>query len=240
MTESSPKADTEVNSLYENLRAKHGSGNSRANGYLWHGYFLREQEILFSLMNPSAQVVLDVGCGSGLMVSPLRQCRELVAGIDFNEHACADAQMNGLAVTRGDAFELPYVSNSIDELVCCQFFNQQPQASVIRLLAEAARVLSPNGRVILIWRNGEAHIHRAALFLAKMVSAVNRGPLFPYENHSIDNVIEYAQPFTLVAEYCAVSFPPMRWVSEKRGGWGAKFFGASNICVLSKPPSGVS
>ena len=214
MNRPDPTADQEVDALYRTLRDKHGAGDSKANGYVTHGYFLREQEILFGLLNPSADILLDLGCGSGLMCKPLVNRRELVVGLDFNKNACEDAQRNGLQAIRGDAFELPICENSVQEIVCCQFFNQQNKDAVAKLIEETARVLRPGGRLIMIWRNGEAYIHRGALFLARIAAKVKGNPQFPYENHSLASVVALGRTNNLVAEFGAVSFPPTKWVSN--------------------------
>ena len=234
MNRPDPTADQEVDALYRTLRDKHGAGDSKANGYVTHGYFLREQEILFGLLNPSADILLDLGCGSGLMCKPLVNRRELVVGLDFNKNACEDAQRNGLQAIRGDAFELPICENSVQEIVCCQFFNQQNKDAVAKLIEESARVLRPGGRLIMIWRNGEAYIHRGALFLARIAAKVKSNPQFPYENHSLASVVALGRTNNLVAEFGAVSFPPTKWVSNNVHSLAAKWVGASSICILRK------
>ena len=234
MNRPDPTADQEVDALYRTLRDKHGAGDSKANGYVTHGYFLREQEILFGLLNPSADILLDLGCGSGLMCKPLVNRRELVVGLDFNKNACEDAQRNGLQAIRGDAFELPICENSVQEIVCCQFFNQQNKDAVAKLIEESGRVLRPGGRLIMIWRNGEAYIHRGALFLARIAAKVKGNPQFPYENHSLASVVALGRTNNLVAEFGAVSFPPTKWVSNNVHSLAAKWVGASSICILRK------
>lgn len=234
MTATKPQADEQVDRLYQNLRRDHGEGDSKANGYLYHGYFLREQEVLFGLLNPQAKVILDVGCGSGLMCSPLAGQRSLVAGVDFNEAACRDAKANDIAVIRGDAFVLPIGAASVDEIVCCQFFNQQSASAVKQFINESARVLRPGGRVIMIWRNHEAYVHRIALALFRVLERIGQLPKFPYENHTIESIARAAEICDLTLEYSAVTFPPLSWVSEVTHSLRAKAVGASNICILSK------
>jgi hypothetical protein len=43
-------ADCAVDDLYADLRHRHGDRSSRANGYLYEGYFRADQLILFSLL----------------------------------------------------------------------------------------------------------------------------------------------------------------------------------------------
>ncbi|MGR8949334.1 MAG: class I SAM-dependent methyltransferase [Gammaproteobacteria bacterium] len=235
MAKRQPQADEQVDALYHALRDKHGAGDSKANGYVSHGYFLREQQILFEMLNPSAQVLVDVGCGSGLMCKPLIGQRELVVGLDFNRDACSDARRNGIKAVRGDAFILPFAHGSVDEIVCCQFFNQQNSEAILKFIQNSARVLKPGGRLIMIWRNGESYVHRIALFLARIVNRICRRPQFPYENHRISSIVMLGVQSGLVSELQAVSFPPGSWVSNELDTLIARWIGASNICILRKP-----
>ncbi len=228
-------ADREVDGLYADLRRRHGDRNPRANGYLYEGYFRAEQRILFSLLDTNARILVDVACGSGLMVQPLIDLRGQVIGIDFNADACAAARNNGLAVVRGDAFGLPFADAAVDEIVTCQFFNQQQPAAVQHFIAESARVLRPGGRLIMVWRNGTAWIHRLALWCFGLLDRLRRLPNFPYENHSLDRIRAYAANAGLAVASQSVSFPPLGWRSSATDSWLARIIGASNICVLEKP-----
>jgi SAM-dependent methyltransferase len=235
MTKKEIAADRDVDSLYASLRGRYGERNSRANGYLYDGYFRAEQRILFSLLNADARVLVDVACGSGLMMQPLIAQRNQLIGIDFNADACRAAKSNGLTVVRGDAFRLPLADTSIDEIVTCQFFNQQTPEAVQQFIAESARVLRSRGRLIMVWRNGSAWIHRLALACFKWIDRARGLPSFPYENHSLESVRAYAAATGLTVDRQAVSFPPLEWCSDETGSERAKWIGASNICILSKP-----
>ena len=228
-------ADQNVDALYTDLRNKYGEQNSRANGYLWHGYFRREQELLLKLVSANARIIVDVACGSGLMLEPLLNSEKTIIGIDFNSDACQAATKNGLATVRGDAFRLPFAENSIDEIVTCQFFNQQSTQAVEKFIQETQRVLRPGGRVIMIWRNGEAYVHSIAQFMLTTLNRIRKRANFPYENHSFKHIQNYARDSSLIVEVAAVSFPPLRWMSYSYDSVLAKFIGASSVCVLAKP-----
>jgi len=228
-------ADRAVDDLYAGMRGRYGGRNSRANGYIYEGYFRGEQEILFGLLDADADTLLDVGCGSGLMVLPLVERRNRVLGIDFNRDACAAARDNGLDVVRGDAFRLPFAEATVDEIVTCQFFNQQKPEAVARFIDESARVLRPAGQVVMVWRNGGAWVHRFALAVFGTLARLRRAPVFPYENHEFADIERYAHAAGLKVEARYVSFPPLRWRSADTGTITARSIGASNICVLKKP-----
>ena len=227
-------ADRRVDGLYAQLRGRYGGANPRANGYVYEGYFLGEQALLFELLNDDAPVLVDVACGSGLMVQPLLKRRRQVLGIDFNRDACTAARANGLEVVRGDAFRLPLADAGIDEIVTCQFFNQQRPEAVARFITECARVLSPGGQVVMVWRNGSAWIHRFALRVFGTLDRWRGAPAFPYENHAFGDIDAYAQLAGLEVASRYVSFPPLRWRSPAVTSLAARMIGASNICVLKK------
>jgi SAM-dependent methyltransferase len=170
-----------------------------------------------------------------LMVRPLIGLRELVIGVDFNADACRAAQVNGLTVVRGDAFRLPLADGAVDEIVTCQFFNQQRAEAVREVVMESARVLHGGGRLVMVWRNGSAWIHRCALALFKWIDRARGLPIFPYEDHSQEDVCAYAADAGLTVEWQAVSFPPLGWCSDRLGSRRARWIGASNICILNKP-----
>ena len=232
------QADRDVDALYAGMRTRHGGANPLANGYVTASYFRREQAVLFSLLNPDSAVLVDVGCGSGLMVLPLLSSRACVIGVDFNEQACRDANRNGLPVIRGDAFQLPFRDHSVDEVVCCQFFNQQKPAAVRQFVAETARVLRSGGTAVFVWRNGDALVHRCALWALNAYDRLAGRPLFPQETHSLETLSAYAVAHGLVVSDVYVSFPPLRWLSKQIRSPLALAIGASNICVLKKISDG--
>lgn len=235
MNDERVRADAGVDDLYHGLRGRHGAGSPRANGYLYAGYFRGEQALLLPLLDPKADVIVDIACGSGLMLLPLLAANRAVIGLDFNREACAHARNNGLRVIRGDAFALPFADSSIDELINCQFFNQQPAAAVEQFVAECARVLRPGGKAILVWRNGPAWIHRLARAGVAGLNRIRGRADFPYEDHSIESVDAMGSRYGLVAVRRAVSFPPLRWCSDDISSLRARLIGASNICVFTRP-----
>ena len=234
-----PAADRAVDALYGDLRGRYGPNNARANGYVSAGYFLKEQRILFSLLDANAQVLLDIACGSGLMLRPLVGKREQVIGLDYNLDACQAAFANGLVTVRGDAFDLPLRDNCVDEIVSCQFFNQQDPDGVERFIAECARVLRSGGRLIVVWRNGTAWVHKIALGAYRWIGRLRRRAVFPYVNHPRYRVAAAARAAGLQIQREAVSFPPLQWLSDAPESFLGRWIGASNICIARKPDGAV-
>ncbi len=184
----SMRGDKRTDRLYADIRGRFGERNPLANGYRTRAYFLREQSILLGLLNPDASAVVDIACGSGLMLLPLLDGRRLIFGVDFNADACRAAISNGFPVVQGDAFALPLKDASIDELTSCQFFNQQHATALKAFSLEVSRVLRPGGRAVLVWRNGAALVHRVAHACLRVVDWVRCLPECPQFVHSIEDI----------------------------------------------------
>ena len=227
-------ADKETDRLYENLRSRHGDTNPGANGYRLEQYFLREQEMILSEISDANVVIVDLACGSGLMVKPLNQANRLVVGIDFNEIACRHAQSNQIKIIRGDIFTIPLAESSVDQIINCQFLNQQPKEKVEHLLDEVFRILKPGGRLIMVWRNDRALIHKLAVFIYRYIDKITGRPEFPYYDNYIDELVVYCKQigFSVISKY--LTFPLLRWNFHNLDSIGAKTLGASCFLVVEK------
>jgi len=225
-------ADKSVDDLYKGIRNRYA--DARANGYRLHTYFLREQDVILSALSETPGVVLDIACGSGLMAMPLHDKAELLIGLDFNEQACASAKSNFLNTIRGNAFSLPLNNNSINNAFCCQFLNQQSDENMRLLLSESYRILMPGGKMILIWRNGEAIIHRVAHLLFRLYDRLTGQPSFPVINHPMSDVETYAKSVGFETIRKEVMLPLLRWHTDKVHSFLAKIIGASCFIILKR------
>jgi ubiquinone/menaquinone biosynthesis C-methylase UbiE len=107
--------------------------------------------VLAALRERPCRRLLDVGCGTGRLAARAR--RELppirVAGCDFSigmlEHA--RARDDAVAWIRGDAMALPFHDRTFDAIVSTEAFHWFPDRR--RALREFARVLVPDGRLLL-------------------------------------------------------------------------------------------
>ncbi|XOV88186.1 MAG: class I SAM-dependent methyltransferase [Pseudomonadota bacterium] len=189
-------ADLRTDALYGSLRQR-GSRDARSNGYISAGFFRREQSFLLSRLRLGpGDRVLDLACGSGLMLGPVAGAIDLV-GVDYNQDAVAQARSNGVVVVRGDAFCLPFDARSFDAICCCQFLNQQAPEHQQVFLAEAARVLRPGGSLHLLWRNGHSLLHRGVHATFRLLRRLSGQAEFPQFFHA---------PRTLVAQAGSVGF----------------------------------
>lgn len=95
--------------------------------------------------------VLEVGCGTGLVMLRLREFARTVRGVDLSPGMLEKAKGRGLDVTLGSATELPFESESFD--VTCSFKVLAHVPEIERALAEMARVTRPGGMVLAEFYN---------------------------------------------------------------------------------------
>jgi ubiquinone/menaquinone biosynthesis C-methylase UbiE len=102
--------------------------------------------------------MLDVGCGTGTLLSLVAQDEhaEQLVGLDYAEQMVrcaaekftAAPQAEKLSALQGDAEHLPFAAETFDVVSCCNSFHHYPhQAMAVR---EFRRVLRPGGRLVLI------------------------------------------------------------------------------------------
>jgi ArsR family transcriptional regulator len=107
---------------------------------------------LIGLM-PAAWTVADLGCGTGLMLASLAPHVERVIGVDASEEmlAAARTRLEGVAnvdLRRGSAESLPIETSSVDAATMMLVLHHL--ASPGAAIAEAARILRPGGRLLVV------------------------------------------------------------------------------------------
>lgn len=95
--------------------------------------------------------VLEVGCGTGLVMVRLREFARTLRGVDLSPGMLEKAKHRGLDVTLGSATELPFESSSFD--VTCSFKVLAHVPEIEKALAEMARVTRPGGMVLAEFYN---------------------------------------------------------------------------------------
>lgn len=111
--------------------------------------------------NSAAQVVLDLGCGTGHFTPQLQRLlpHALVVGVDIAEGMLQFARDHHLPQSHwvgADAEQLPFANQSVD--IIYSNFALQWCANLPRLLAELQRVLKPGGQ-LLFTTLGPATLH---------------------------------------------------------------------------------
>ncbi|MDS0526116.1 class I SAM-dependent methyltransferase [Clostridium sp. SHJSY1] len=97
------------------------------------------------------QKLLDVGCGTGTILSRLAEDNDIsLAGIDLTEEMLnvARERLGDRAELRiGDSERLPWGNNSFDIIICSNSFHHYPEP--MKVLSEMLRVLNPKGHLII-------------------------------------------------------------------------------------------
>ncbi|MBD0289992.1 MAG: class I SAM-dependent methyltransferase [Thermoleophilia bacterium] len=112
---------------------------------------------LGALAEVAPRRVLEVGCGDGALAERIEQ--ELgaeVVAIDQSAEMVARARTRGIAAAVGDAQALDAPAGSFDCAVAAWMLYHVPARG--RALAELARVLRPEGRLVAV-TNSEANLH---------------------------------------------------------------------------------
>lgn len=110
-----------------------------------------EHDAVVAALPPVIERILDVGCGTGLLATRLREERPgaEVVGFDFSAGMLAQARARApeLRWVRGDATALPFRDETVDVLTCTESFHWYPdQPAAVR---DFARVLRPGGRALI-------------------------------------------------------------------------------------------
>ena len=82
-------ANNDIDKLYGHIRHRFGLRGAGANGYQFQFFFRREQRQVLSYLRHQPGPIVDVACGSGLMIEPMLAGDTAVMGVDFNPGASA-------------------------------------------------------------------------------------------------------------------------------------------------------
>ncbi|RZQ60383.1 methyltransferase domain-containing protein [Amycolatopsis suaedae] len=113
---------------------------------------LRSHDLL--ALEPGDTVV-DAGCGAGTAVAELAARGARPVGVDLSEEFVAEARRRhpGLDVRAGDALRLPLADGAARGYRAEKLLHGLPDPAAA--VAEAARVLAPGGRVVLLGQDWE-------------------------------------------------------------------------------------
>lgn len=95
--------------------------------------------------------VLEVGCGTGLVLQRIGAFARRARGVDLSPGMLEKAKQRGLDVTLGSATALPFDANQFD--VTCSFKVLAHVPEIEKALAEMARVTRPGGMVLAEFYN---------------------------------------------------------------------------------------
>jgi SAM-dependent methyltransferase len=100
------------------------------------------------LVGPGNGLIVDVGCGTGLPATLLRERGWTVGGVDFSRDQLAVARPRCSWVLQADARHLPMRSSSVTTIAVA--FLHTDVDSFDQVMIEIARVLAPGGHVIYL------------------------------------------------------------------------------------------
>jgi ubiquinone/menaquinone biosynthesis C-methylase UbiE len=119
-----------------------GYENERHAGYHLH---LDEAEVETVAPLVAGREVLEVGCGTGLILQRLARIAKRAVGVDLSPGMLAKARARGLEVVEADATALPFPDASFDAAVSFKVLAHVPD--IRGALSEMARVVRPGGVV---------------------------------------------------------------------------------------------
>jgi ubiquinone/menaquinone biosynthesis C-methylase UbiE len=112
---------------------------------------LDELEASFVERWGAGREVLEVGCGTGLVLQRIAAFSRHAKGVDLSPGMLEKAKARGLDAVLGSATELPFANESFD--VTCSFKVLAHVPEIERALAEMARVTRPGGVLIAEFYN---------------------------------------------------------------------------------------
>ncbi len=117
------------------------------------GYHALIDDLEVAIATPFARGarVLEVGCGTGLILERLAPIARTARGIDLSPGMLAKARERGLDVVEGSATDLPFGDGSFD--VVCSFKVLAHVEAIERALAEMSRVTAPGGTILAEFYN---------------------------------------------------------------------------------------
>jgi ubiquinone/menaquinone biosynthesis C-methylase UbiE len=125
-------------------------GYERERGY---GYHALLDELEMNIVTPFAQGrrVLEVGCGTGLILERLARSADEAWGVDVSPGMLRSARERGLSVVVGSATSLPFADASFD--LVCSFKVLAHVPDIEQALREITRVTKPGGAMVLEFYN---------------------------------------------------------------------------------------
>lgn len=95
--------------------------------------------------------VLEVGCGTGLILREIAPVAKTAVGLDISRKMLAQARDRGLNVLQGSAHRLPFADESFDTVVSFKVLAHVRE--IQEAMDEMVRVTKPGGRLILEFYN---------------------------------------------------------------------------------------
>jgi len=131
------------------------------------------QEQLRFIDPQSRDVVFDAGCGTGVNELLLHSVVQRIIGMDYSDSGLARCKrrisadnIKNVDLIRGDVVALPLPDSSMDRILCMSVLQFLTSDETRRALQEFARILKPQGTLILHVKNLSS-LYLSTLWTAK-------------------------------------------------------------------------
>jgi ubiquinone/menaquinone biosynthesis C-methylase UbiE len=111
--------------------------------------------------------VLEVGCGTGLVLERVARVARRAEGVDLSPGMLEHARLRGLSVREGDATAIPCPDASFDVVYAFKVLAHIPD--VDRAIAEMFRVVRPGGHVLV-----EVYNRNSLRFVSRALAGARR------------------------------------------------------------------
>jgi ubiquinone/menaquinone biosynthesis C-methylase UbiE len=191
---------------------------------------LDELEADFVARFGTGRDVLEVGCGTGLILTRLSRFARSARGVDLSAGMLEKARARGLDVTQASATELPFDSESFD--VTCSFKALAHIPEIETALAEMARVTRPGGTIIAEFYNPNSLRGLLKRFGPRGAIAAGADEGNVYTRYDSPRAVEAMLPAgcRLIASRGVRVLIPTAWVMRVPGLRGAFRFAERAAC----------
>jgi ubiquinone/menaquinone biosynthesis C-methylase UbiE len=122
--------------------------NERGEGY---HRLIDDLEVEIALPYARGSRVLEIGCGTGLILERLQQVASYACGFDLSSKMVQKARDRGLKVVLGNVLNIPFQDSRFDLAYSFKVLAHVPEIG--RALSEIIRVTAPGGRMVLEFYN---------------------------------------------------------------------------------------
>lgn len=174
-------------------------------------------------------VLVDVGCGGGLLAGHLAGKGYRHVGVDLVRSALDQAAAHGVVPIIGDAVALPLADGCADVVAAGELLEHVPDWPAV--VAESCRVLRPGGTLVLDTLNATVWSRWLAVRVAELLPGVPRGihdpRLFVDARALVAECARHGVRLTLRGIRPAVP-PTVRWLARQSGWAGGRRRGAAS------------
>lgn len=204
-----------MKAYYDDFAATYERGRDR-------GYHALIDDLEASIVIPHARArrVLEVGCGTGLVLAKLVTVAREAVGVDLSPGMLSIARARGLDVREGSATALPFDDASFD--VVCSFKVLAHVPDIDLAMREVVRVLRPGGHAILEFYNRRSVRYLGRLLAgARRIGSAHREDDVPTRWDDVDDVARRMPPELALVEFVGVRIVTPAAVFHRAPGLGS-------------------